>query len=416
MKKNLYIFTGTFPYDGAAEGSFINLEINSLVESGLFNVIVFPGSLKGKKYDIHPDCVVENSFVWYSQLPFIQKIIIPLKYLFTLFFWQTFIKYGRITILPHNFINYAIQNARYSFLKKKFSAFIENNDIDLDNSIFYTFWFSTDTKALSRIKSSQYPNMKLITRAHGSDLYEYIDAKFFRNKDIEIINNVYTVSDFGREYLSELYPKYKDKFKVGKIGTLNLEPRNIFSQDSKIRVVSCSSLIPLKQVNRILDSLQTFASTKKIQLEWTHFGDGSERSEIEQMLKQISDNPYFNGNLKGNRPNTEVLDYYKNNQVDIFINLSTSEGVPISIVEAMSYSIPIVATKVGGVSELVNEQTGCLVSKDFETIEVVAAIEKIVSSPNYAMYRENAYKHWEKTHNALTIYKTLVLNISNTAD
>ena len=48
-----------------------------------------------------------------------------------------------------------------------------------------------------------------------------------------------------------------------------------------------------------------------------------------------------------------MLDYYKNNIIDIFINLSASEGIPVSIMDAISFGIPCIATNVGGTGEIV---------------------------------------------------------------
>ena len=76
--------------------------------------------------------------------------------------------------------------------------------------------------------------------------------------------------------------------------------------------------------------------------------------------------------------NFEILDFYKNNYIDLFINLSYSEGIPVSIMEAMSYSIPTLATNVGGVSELVNEDNGVLVERDSIAEEITSDILKFI--------------------------------------
>ena len=48
-----------------------------------------------------------------------------------------------------------------------------------------------------------------------------------------------------------------------------------------------------------------------------------------------------------------------------YVNLSTSEGIPVSIMEAMSYGIPVVATDVGGTSEaVVTGRSGLLIGVD----------------------------------------------------
>lgn len=46
--------------------------------------------------------------------------------------------------------------------------------------------------------------------------------------------------------------------------------------------------------------------------------------------------------------NEEVYTFYRNNRVDVFLNVSESEGVPVSIMEAMSCHIPTIAPDVGG--------------------------------------------------------------------
>ena len=58
--------------------------------------------------------------------------------------------------------------------------------------------------------------------------------------------------------------------------------------------------------------------------------------------------------FKGNVDNAEILKYYRENSIDCFALLSEHEGAPVSIMEAESAGIPIVATDVGGVRELVD--------------------------------------------------------------
>jgi len=48
----------------------------------------------------------------------------------------------------------------------------------------------------------------------------------------------------------------------------------------------------------------------------------------------------------------------------LFINTSSSEGIPVSMMEAQSFGIPILAMDVGGVREIVGPQTGRLLQQD----------------------------------------------------
>ena len=57
-------------------------------------------------------------------------------------------------------------------------------------------------------------------------------------------------------------------------------------------------------------------------------------------------------NFLGAMPHSKVLEYYQTHYTDLFIQASRSEGIPVSIMEALSYGTPVLATNVGGVAEL----------------------------------------------------------------
>ena len=75
--------------------------------------------------------------------------------------------------------------------------------------------------------------------------------------------------------------------------------------------------------------------------------------------------------------NVEVYKYYNEHCADLFINVSSSEGLPVSIMEAISFGIPVIATDVGGTGEIVkNGISGFLINRDFETVELAKKIMK----------------------------------------
>ncbi|NCO54621.1 MAG: glycosyltransferase, partial [Bacteroidetes bacterium] len=67
--------------------------------------------------------------------------------------------------------------------------------------------------------------------------------------------------------------------------------------------------------------------------------------------------------------------------VDLFINVSESEGIPVSIMEALSAGIPVIATNVGGTNEIVNNDVGFLIDKEFEINTAVNIINNYLNSP-----------------------------------
>jgi L-malate glycosyltransferase len=95
-------------------------------------------------------------------------------------------------------------------------------------------------------------------------------------------------------------------------------------------------------------------------------GDGPLRKEVEREIHSagLSDAVHLTG-LQEN-----VTPYYS--AMDIFMSSSIFEGLPIALLEAMAMNLPVVATTVGGVPEIIdNELTGILVEP--ENPELLAA-------------------------------------------
>ena len=70
--------------------------------------------------------------------------------------------------------------------------------------------------------------------------------------------------------------------------------------------------------------------------------------------------------------------------LDVLVSCSKSEGTPFAIIEAMAAECPVVATAVGGVPDLLDDQvTGLLVSPG-EPVPLVAAILRLIGDPGFA--------------------------------
>ena len=104
----------------------------------------------------------------------------------------------------------------------------------------------------------------------------------------------------------------------------------------------------------------------------------------------------------GKLSNKEVHDFYELNTVDLFINVSRSEGLPVSIMEAISYGIPVIATDVGGTSEIVSEKDGFLISANPEIQEIRNCIKKYseLSTEKKELLKKNAKSIWKEKFDA----------------
>lgn len=124
-------------------------------------------------------------------------------------------------------------------------------------------------------------------------------------------------------------------------------------------IILCpASLVELKGHRYLLEAIrQVIDRGLSVQL-WLA-GSGDSEGEIHAMAERLG----LEASVRfwGFVSHDELLDLYVQGAVDMVALASTIEGIPVSLMEAMAHFIPVVATDVGGVSELVSEGTGLLV-------------------------------------------------------
>lgn len=137
--------------------------------------------------------------------------------------------------------------------------------------------------------------------------------------------------------------------------------------------------------------------------------DGIMMNQIKEMSRELPENIKID--FRGNVKNSDLLEVYKNNQFDLFLNVSLSEGIPVSIMEALSFGIPCIATDVGGTKEIVIDgYNGWLLKKDFKEEQLVNIIRNYCNLNNEQILklRECAYESWKEKYNAKKNYTTFV--------
>ncbi|WP_243669706.1 glycosyltransferase [Methanoculleus chikugoensis] len=94
--------------------------------------------------------------------------------------------------------------------------------------------------------------------------------------------------------------------------------------------------------------------------------------------------------------NAAVLEHYRQSPIDVFINVSESEGIPVSIMEAESCGIPVIATAVGGIPEIVSDATGILLPEHPAPRDIAKAVVRIAADPGGTRaIRSACRENWE---------------------
>lgn len=231
-------------------------------------------------------------------------------------------------------------------------------------TVLYFYWGKGSCEMLPFIDSAKFK--MTFVRMHRFDLFEYVNNNYipYRGALLNKITVAAPSSSAGREHLLEKYPKAKSKIEVFRCGTVGNGKISEPSSDDILRVVSCSGLSPVKRVHLMIESLQYI----NFPIKWRHVGDGSLMENLKQLTKrlQLEDKFIFEGAILSE----EVNNFYTNNNFDLFVNTSSSEGVPFSIMEAFAAGIPVMATDVGGTREIVDEQVGILLHADISTMQI----------------------------------------------
>lgn len=281
------------------------------------------------------------------------------------------------------------------------SSYREYLKLQLSNSdiYIYSFWMSRGAVAGAYIKN-RINIKKFITRAHGYDLYEERNALCylpFRKYIFDSVDNIYFISNQGCNYYKNKYDVCDDKLRLSYLGVKsNGQYKKRILSKTEICIVSCSSLIEVKRLDLIID----FLSQLTIRFKWYHIGNG----KLMKKMSELAENklPKESYEFIGNLDNDKIIPFYYNYDVDYFINMSDSEGLPVSIMEAFSVGIPSIARPVGGIREIVDEGTGFLIDLEDkrEGMDVCNAEEFLRMRLNnidcYRMYSEGAFTKWQE--------------------
>ncbi len=304
----------------------------------------------------------------------------------------------RGSLKRRGFLTYflAKADAVYRAVSKK----LEGCDLEhWDGVTFYSYWFYDTALVAVRLRDCcKAKATRAVSRAHRYDLYADRNATGYlplRPYLLKHIDRVYPCSANGSQLLQKSYPAYRDKVETAYLGTrdFGLSPK---PQENQLQIVSCCHISPVKRVELLAQALSLLEKSG-LKLRWTHFGGGDGLEALQAYAKEHLS--FMDCQLAGPIRNEDLMAYYRQHPVDIFINTSSSEGLPVSIMEACSFGIPAIATDVGGTSEIVCEgKTGYLLPMEFEPSVLahhITAFAQLSPAERQAL-RANCRRIWEE--------------------
>ena len=146
-------------------------------------------------------------------------------------------------------------------------------------------------------------------------------------------------------------------------------------------------------------------------------GEGPLEQALMRMVSALELNDYIT--FVGRMPHETILELYSSGKIHAVVLPSietedgAKEGIPVALMEAMSYAIPVVSTDTGGIPELIGDGSGLMVrGKDPQGI--AHSIQKLFEDPNYRrMLGHLGRKKVEQDFNESLISEKLVNLFSN---
>ena len=414
--KTLVLITSQFPF-GTSE-SFLESEFPFL-NNNFDKIIIIAQNVSGKMTRIVPESVIirrynpSSSFSEFLRLP----ILILLNFSTILNLFHDEIEFRRMTgsqVVLRNLLLVLKKVIKALQLRDYIKDKLLKEDISR-NIVFYSYWLKTGAHAISLL---EYDNSIKIARVHGSDLYEektvtgYLPLLNFSAKKL---NAIFFTSRHGMDYFSAKVKYESDGFIVSRLGVNRPKINDVKAKISdEYVIVSCSNMIPLKRIDLIIKALGSVQINKEIL--WLHFGDGVLRTDLETLAgKKLGSLNRIKYRFMGHYQNSDLLEYYAHNKIDLFINTSSTEGIPVSIMEAQSFGIPVIVTDTGAVTEIVVEGTGSLLPVEFKTDELANLITHYanLTEHEYDIIRMNAIRNWESNFNAISNYNNFISKVNS---
>lgn len=195
--------------------------------------------------------------------------------------------------------------------------------------------------------------------------------------------------------LQKIYPPRKDAFSIGvsdviiNENTIPENPKTFTKKDSYL-LISIGTLDQLYKGPDILLKAIKKVNDSGVLCNMLWLGDGKYKSMLQNQAVELGISDYVN--FAGSVPGDDVILYLRKS--DLFALVSRTEGLPRVIIEAMGQGLPCIGSKVGGIPELLPEDS--LVPK--EDVDALAKlIIKMITNENF--YNDKAIENLQNAHN-----------------
>lgn len=231
---------------------------------------------------------------------------------------------------------------------------------------------------------------KIIMHMHCADFKSYYNPSNHKKRIINTINSCdlfLVLSESWKEYFISIGVK-KEIILV--LNNTIKEPKliDVKKDCKKLNLLYLGVIGERKGIYDILKAIKDYKSVFKENL-ILRIGGNQEEEKLKKIIKEydLNDIVIFEGFVSGLKK-IECL-----NWADVYILPSFNEGLPIGILEAMSYGCPIISSPVGGIPSIVKDAENGFLVEPGNSIEIAEAIIKFINNKKLVdVYGKNSLK------------------------
>ena len=253
--------------------------------------------------------------------------------------------------------------------------------------------------------------VRTVLHVHGAEF-----KMFFRNSGklgqitiknfIESCDQIIVLSNSWKSFFDSIAPNSKLSVVPVTVSLPNLKDNEVVNKHF-VKIMFLGGLVRRKCLFELINvSKKLLGEYRDIKIFIGGIPSLSEM-DIVSSLNEMADNPKFSDNFRFQMNISEQEKDVLYRSSDIFVLQSVNEGMPLTLLEAMSYSLPVITTPVGAIPEFIKEpDNGFLVPPNDES-ELYTKIKNLIHNPvlRETMGKNNRLKIKENYTNSVMVDK-----------
>ena len=227
---------------------------------------------------------------------------------------------------------------------------------------------------------------------HQATLFGMKSAHYLANG---YLNQKFAVSNRVKAGVEQRYGWQSEDVTVIANGIpVSRQKKEQHSKHEKMQFGMVARLVELKQIDQVV--LQMRAENLQTKAHLNIYGEGPLETQLQALVDQYQLSEHVT--LHGREMDPDKI----YNSIDCLIINSTTEGLPMVMLEAMSYGVPLVSTKVGAIPELIDKGRFGLLIDIGDTHGLATAMESVIDDPEHYAQMSNRAFDFVEEHYALS--------------